>query len=79
MSAPRTPEEWARHDATQRCAGPAENVVSTACPECGIRFACLAQFKCWDAGDTQPYWKLRCVLCLHTFAGSLKPIVHDLK
>lgn len=79
MSAPRTPAEWARHDITLNCAGQAENVVSTACPECATRFACLAQFKVWDAGNTQPYWKLRCTVCLHTFTGSLKPIVHDKK
>lgn len=79
MSAPRTAEEWERHDATQNCANMAENVVSTACPECGTRFACLAQYKCWDAGDMQPYWRLRCTLCGHTCNGTLKPIVHDQK
>ena len=73
MSAPRTPEEWERFEQTQAHAGPAENVVSTACGNCGVRFASLAQFKCWDAGETNPYWKLRCVLCGHTSRGELKP------
>jgi len=58
-------------------AGPAENVVSTACTHCNRRFTQLAEFKCWDAGDTNPYWKLRCTHCGHRSNGSLKPIVHE--
>jgi hypothetical protein len=77
MSAPRTPEEWDRHNVTLTFAGPAENVVSTACENCEQRFVQLAEFKCWDAGDTNPYWKLRCTSCGHRCNGSLKPIVHD--
>jgi|HubBroStandDraft_2_1064218.scaffolds.fasta_scaffold1981209_2 hypothetical protein len=77
MSAPRTEEEWARHNSTQDQAGPAENVVSTACENCELRFTQLAEFKCWDAGDTNPYWKLRCVNCGNSSKGVLKPLVHD--
>lgn len=65
MSAPRTAAERGQYARTARVAGPAENVVSTACPECGVRFAVLARY---DAEG----WHLRCTLCGVRFKGELK-------
>jgi hypothetical protein len=67
MSQPKTPEEQARHDATASVAGPAENVVSTACPSCGVRFAMLATYKA-DG------WHLRCTSCGQRAHGELKAV-----
>lgn len=66
MSQPRTEEEWAQHDATARAAGPAENVVSTACWSCGVRFAVLATLK------HDGWWHLRCTQCGKRARGELK-------
>ena len=65
MSLPVTAEEKARHDATASAAGPADNVVSTACPQCHTRFAMLAKFKA-DG------WHMRCTVCGGSFRGELK-------
>lgn len=65
MSAPKTDEEIRQSIETQCDAGPAENVVSTACPACGVRFAMVAKFD-WDS------WHLRCTLCGHQCKGKLK-------
>ena len=65
VSEPRTGEEHLRAAQTQLAAGPAENLVSTACPGCGVRFAMLARL---DAGG----WHLRCTACRHTCDGELK-------
>jgi predicted RNA-binding Zn-ribbon protein involved in translation (DUF1610 family) len=65
MSQPRTVEEWKQQSATAAVAGPADNVVSTACPSCGVRFAMLASY------STRGWW-LRCTLCGDAGYGELK-------
>lgn len=65
MSLPETAEEREQYDAAEAVAGPAENVVSTACPVCGVRFALLARYK-YDG------WHLRCVPCGYQTKGELK-------
>jgi predicted RNA-binding Zn-ribbon protein involved in translation (DUF1610 family) len=65
MSQPRTQEEFWQYEATTAVAGLADNVVSTACPSCGIRFAMLAAYKA-DG------WHLRCTQCGERFHGELK-------
>lgn len=65
MSLPVTAAERAQFLETQGQARPAENVVSTACPQCGVRFALVAHL---DAGG----WNLRCTLCGYSGKGSLK-------
>ena len=77
MSIPRTEDEIAQAKRTELQAGPAENVVSTACVNCGMRFATLATFRVWDCGDGMPGWRLRCVNCGDTAAGELKPMGFD--
>jgi hypothetical protein len=76
MSLPKTDAERAQHDMTAAQAGPAENVVSTACAECDTRFACLAEFRVWNTGDEMPGWRLRCTVCGHVGMGELKPVVY---
>ena len=63
MSLPKTEDELAQAQRAETQAGPAENLVSTACPECGARFAMLATFRVWDCGDDMPHWRVRCVNC----------------
>lgn len=67
MSLPQSNAEWARFNATARYAGPAENIVSTACPDCGTRFAMLAELKA-DG------WHLRCTECDARAMGELKEL-----
>ena len=67
MSQPKTEFERKQFALTADAAGPAENVVSTACPECGIRFAMLARY---DAEG----WHLRCTLCGTLATGELKGV-----
>lgn len=66
MSLPKNGAEWAQASKTQGCASMTENLVSTACPRCGVRFALLAHYyaNCW---------MLRCVECLWNGPGELKP------
>jgi predicted RNA-binding Zn-ribbon protein involved in translation (DUF1610 family) len=73
MSVPKTEGEIAQCKHTELQAGPAENVVSTACPECGLRFAMLATFRVTDTGDDMPHWRLRCVNCGAERMGLLTP------
>lgn len=65
MSRPVTTAERDQEQLTATCAGLAENVVSTACPSCEVRFALLASY---DAAG----WHLRCTLCFWTGTGELK-------
>jgi hypothetical protein len=65
VSQPRTSQELADFAITEQLAGPAENVVSTQCPHCHIRFAMLATYS--RAG-----WHLRCTRCSHQTTGELK-------
>lgn len=65
MSRPVTDAEREQEVITQQVAGPAENVVSTGCPECGTRFAILAKL---DAEG----WHLRCTVCGWHGDGELK-------
>ncbi len=69
MSQPKTEEEFRQHDATTALARPTENVVSTACWECGARFAVLASY------GTRG-WLLRCTLCGAASGGTLKEATH---
>jgi predicted RNA-binding Zn-ribbon protein involved in translation (DUF1610 family) len=65
MSEPRTDFEREQFWLTEAVADRDENVVSTACPQCGTRFAMLA--RC----DTEG-WHLRCTLCGCRREGELK-------
>jgi ribosomal protein S27E len=65
MSRPVTDAEREQDQRTNQAAGPAENVVSTACPGCEVRFACLVTYD--RAG-----WHLRCTLCGWVGMGELK-------
>jgi hypothetical protein len=66
VSLPATSEEWKRFKITEACKRQeTENVVSTACPECNLRFVMLAHL---DAGG----WSLRCVSCGWSGNGELK-------
>jgi predicted RNA-binding Zn-ribbon protein involved in translation (DUF1610 family) len=65
MSRPVTDAESEQEQRTAARAGPAENVVSTACPECDVRFAMLAQ-RCATG------WHLRCTECGWAGTGELK-------
>lgn len=65
MSEPRTDFEKEQALLTLDAAGPAENLVSTACPGCNIRFAMVAKY---DAEG----WHLRCTLCGYRCEGELK-------
>lgn len=56
MSLPKNDLERAQMDKTLSLRIGCENVVSTACPECGVRFALLVIHR---AG----VWLLRCVEC----------------
>lgn len=67
MSLPVTDEEKVSAQVTEDQAGPTENLVSTACPDCGKRFVLLAHYGV-DG------WTLRCTRCgLHT-KGELKSV-----
>lgn len=65
MSDPVTEEERLRCDLTGAGAGPAENIVSTACPACSTRFAMLARYNAEG-------WHLRCTACGWAGTGELK-------
>lgn len=65
MSLPATSEEWKWFTVTKSCAKGAENVISTACPECNVRFVMLAYLSALG-------WSLRCVRCGWTGSGELK-------
>ena len=65
MSLPVTQEERDQLAATQAVAGFTDNVVSTACPNCGVRFAVLAKL-------SSDGWRLRCTLCGCTPRGELR-------
>lgn len=65
MSLPVTAEEKAQFTRTQQLASTTENVVSTACPGCGTRFAVLARL---DASG----WTLHCTRCHLYGKGELK-------
>lgn len=70
MSAPRTEEERFQAEITLQHASLAENLVSTACPGCGVRFAMLAK---WQRDENEvPAWFLRCVRCGHQCKGETK-------
>jgi hypothetical protein len=56
VSKPVTDAERAQADKTLLQAGPSENLVSTACPVCGVRFAMLARY-------VVSFWYLRCTEC----------------
>lgn len=66
MSLPVTDEEKRQCDATLDQRTGTENVVSTACPGCGTRFALLAKHH----GGSE--WHLRCVLCGYVTKGEPK-------
>ena len=65
MSLPETDAEQEQLDKTLAARFGTENVVSTACPECGTKFAMLTRFA---SGD----WGLRCTVCGVTAKGELK-------
>lgn len=65
MSRPKNGAERAQELRTLDVAGPTGNVVSTACPECGTRFALVAKL---DAEG----WRLRCTVCGWHGDGELK-------
>lgn len=65
MSLPKTDEEVAQFYQSKQAAGPGENVVSTACPACQVRFAVVAKF-------TRAGWHLRCTRCSRNGKGELK-------
>ena len=65
MSLPQTDQERAQYRAANAASGLTENVVSTACPGCRVRFALVAKF---SAGG----WRLRCTSCGWTGEGELK-------
>ena len=65
MSEPRTASEREQAEQTLAMAGQSENLVSTACPACGTRFAMLAKFY----ADAQ---LLRCTVCGWHGHGQLK-------
>lgn len=65
MSLPVTDEERRQAAETTSCAGLTENLVSTACPACAVRFALLGKL---DAAG----WHLRCTCCDWTGNGELK-------
>jgi hypothetical protein len=65
MSLPETNKEIAQLHHTRQAAGPAENVVSTACPGCQTRFALVAALD-------QAGWHLRCTACGYHGDGELK-------
>jgi predicted RNA-binding Zn-ribbon protein involved in translation (DUF1610 family) len=71
MSRPVTDAERAQEARTLQAAGPADNVVSTACPECGTRFAVVAKYARTDAYPDGT-WNLRCTLCAWRGTGELK-------
>ena len=70
VAVPATDAEREQEAATLRVAGRTENVVSTACPQCGVRFAVLATWGCSEEGKAG--WQLRCTLCPWRGKGSLK-------
>lgn len=70
MSDPKTEQEREQFYATLAVAGWTENVVSTACSECGTRFAMLARFGHYTDGP--PGWQVRCTLCSFEGGGELK-------
>ena len=72
MSLPVTEEEKSRYNLTRAAAGAADNVVSTACPECNTRFAILAWYGRGRFGE-EPDWHLRCTVCGARCKGDLKP------
>jgi DNA-directed RNA polymerase subunit RPC12/RpoP len=65
VSLPQTATERQQLRLTEAAAAGAENTVSTACPECGTRFAMLARFNASG-------WHLRCTLCGCRRTGELK-------
>ena len=65
MSLPRTQAEKDRFQQTRLYAGMTENVVSTACPSCAVRFAVLANL-------ASNAWHLRCTCCGWRGIGELK-------
>ncbi len=65
MSRPETRAEIAQFRRTQQAADLDENVVSTACPACLVRFTMVARF-------TLAGWHLRCTRCGHQVKGELK-------
>jgi predicted RNA-binding Zn-ribbon protein involved in translation (DUF1610 family) len=67
MSLPAGDAEWRRYNQTAALAGPAENIVSTACPDCGVRFVMLATLRA-DG------WFLRCANCDARRMGELKQV-----
>ena len=70
MSRPVTAAEWLQFGRTEQAAGPAENVVSTECPVCRVRFAMVAKYERDASG--KPVWNLRCTRCGHHVNGELK-------
>jgi DNA-directed RNA polymerase subunit M/transcription elongation factor TFIIS len=77
VSIPRTEGEKTRFETTRLQAGPAENVVSTACPACGVRFVMLAHYQLTNnSPDVMPFWYLRCTVCGEERTGELKPPVY---
>jgi hypothetical protein len=85
MSDPVTPEEHTQSAATLALAEDDELLVSTACPQCHVRFALLVRtgmkakplgsFSLAGAGMKFPVTSvsvLRCVLCSWTGEGELK-------
>jgi len=70
MSEPRPGSEQERAELTLAQAGPAENLVSTGCPECKVRFAMLAALGAED-------WLLRCVNCGWWGRGNLKDVTQE--
>ena len=60
MSEPKTQGELRQAALTMGAAGPTENLVSTECPVCHIRFAMVARLA---GSETGPAWKLRCTMC----------------
>jgi DNA-directed RNA polymerase subunit M/transcription elongation factor TFIIS len=73
VSLPASDAERNRYRKTEEQAGPAENVASTACPQCGTRFVLLARFRIIDpAHEEPPVWMLRCVNCGYAARGELK-------
>ena len=73
MSLPTTDAEREQAQLSQRAARPAENLVSTACPDCGTRFALLASYVMLvNTQEQVPVWLLRCTVCGFKGNGELK-------
>lgn len=83
MSDPKTAEEFRQRDITLAAADPGDSLVSTACPNCGVRFAMLARYylktKPAALAGTQlklvtqgGFWGLRCINCGHICKGEPK-------